>query len=214
MRILLLIIAIFASLVPAVSARVDSAIRDRVKDELEEKSFILRVPLKGEVNSFGSCRIATDLSDFLYEDGIPPIFAEKGEEVVVDNVDFKAKEIELDLIFANDREAELTFETGRLSDDFKEQNAFFSRFDQIFMKEELKEDALNTDKIKGNIELGAIFIGMPYRELVLTLGEPHDIFSEVSADGSKEFCKYLEAQSTYTFVFHEKILKKWYEERN
>lgn len=211
-KIIIIICICLGFLTGTVSARVDREIAKEVARKYEDKVYFLRVDLRSSEED----EFITDMEDFIYEDieeeDTPLIRFEKGERIVIKKVDFDAKEIEVDFFaLENETEGELTFTFGeRLSEDFDESPLFAKRFEEIFLRESLKERIESTDSISNQISRGNVFIGQTRDDLLLTLGEPFDIVKEVSDNETEEFI-YRTDDRTYRFLFLNGLLREWIE---
>jgi hypothetical protein len=203
----------FLCVIPPVSARVDRTIQKAFEQLYEDKIFILRVDLSTFEANKRTVTFETDMYSFIYEkaEGSPEVVFPKGTRVLIRKVDFDNKTIEIEFEAVQDgKRGEVVFDFGeRLSDAFSEKREFTTRYDQIFLPDELKKELVFTDTISTIIESGRITVGDTTEDLLLTLGEPSDIVKRVSADSSVEEWWYTHKEITYQFIFEDDELQEW-----
>ena len=198
-----------------VLARVNRHIQKGFESLYEDKIFFLRTDLSlfGEKPRYPE--FITDTQDFLYpsaeEDEQKTVVFEKGEKVLIDEVDFDKDEIIITFISVDsEEEGELVFQfKDRLSPAFNEKAAFTRRYEEIFLPEKLKKTPFLTDKVSNLIDAGEIYIGMDQDDLFLTLGRASDIVKRVRPDGVTQAWYYRENRAVYEFFFENDELREW-----
>lgn len=206
---------IFAVLVTiqGVEARVDRTIQKAFEQLYEDKVFIVREDLVSFSPGQRRHTFETDLYSFIYEDTEDDrrVIFPKGTRVLIEKVDFDKETIGIEFESVDGRQkGEVVFDFGdNLSEVFSEKRGFTSRYDEIFLPEELKNQPVFTDTISTIIESGAIKPGDSTEDLFLTLGDPSDIVKRVSAAASIEEWWYSEGHTTYQFIFEDDELQEW-----
>jgi len=193
-------------------ARVDRIIQNYYESAYEDKAFVLRVDLES---------YAKQKNEFVYNDGF--IFSERkkggsreirfirGERVIIDKVDFDAKDIKIVFVRVSDgEEGEVSFEfPARIDGMFPQKRLFDAGFEAIFLSEKEVDDVEVDSAIMRAIALGKIEIGMSREELVLTLGRPSDIVTTIKELEKQEILVYVLEGRVYRFMFVDNVLKNW-----
>lgn len=208
-------IFIFALLVTiqGLEARVDRTIQKAFEQLYEDKIFIVREDLVSFYPKKRTHTFETDLYSFVYEqaEGDRQVIFAKGTRVLIEKVDFDKDSITIDFESVDGRQkGEVVFNfSERLSEVFFEKREFTRRYEEIFLREGLKNQPAFTDTISTIIESGEVKLGDSPEELFLTLGDPSDIVRRVSVGALIEEWWYSEEQTTYQFIFENHELKEW-----
>jgi len=210
----IVLVCMFSFVHPS-SARVDRTIQKAFEKLYEDKLFILRddLILFGQVK--GTPEFITDTYNFVYpdvdDDVQKTVVFEKGAKVHVKKVDFDKSTISISFRdIDSKRKGKIVFEFDeRLSNGFYEKRDFTTRYDEIFLPDQLKEKEYLTDTISNIITSGRISIGSTRRDLLLTLGDPSDIVKHVTPDAVTEEWFYEDGGTIYQFIFEDGELREW-----